>query len=245
MNDEVQDEGLPQETVTTCDAIAPESLHRDERGVVSVFFVFGLLALVLLIGVLFDTAKQTTRKVEMQGAADASAVTGGAYVARGMNLIVFNNCGMADILAVQVTIHAYLMAINYSNVIIKAICAGLKSNPYTAVFGQIWQTSWEIYYEFAHPIADEVDDFLSGSSGVGWETQRVIDGINQVLKPAIGPLAALHAVEFATDNGADRQFLLPQEADLLPTVPSLPLGSGTHQRIASRAADLFSILARL
>lgn len=237
MNDEVQGDGQPEDASTIGVPIPDESLHGDERGVISVFFVFGLLALVLLFGVLFDTAKQTTRKVEMQGAADASAVTGGAYVARGMNLIVFNNCGMADILAVQVTVHSYLMALNYSNVIIKAICAGLKSNPYTAAFGVIWETTWEIYYNVAHPITDEVDEFLSGSSGVGWETQRAIDVINQGLKPAIGPLAALHAFEFATDNGAERQFLLPQESDLVPTIPSLPIDRGPQQRIADRAED--------
>lgn len=216
-------------------AVEPEGLHEDQRGVVSVFFVFGLLALVLLFGVLFDTARQTTRKVEMQGAADASAVAGGAYVARGMNLIVFNNCGMADILAVQVTIHAYLMAINYTDIIVRAICAGLQSNPFTAAFGALWQESWEIFYNAVHPVVDEVDDFLSGDSGVGWEFQRAIDLLNQALDVAIGPLAALHAVEFATDNGAEKQFLLPQEAGLLPTVPSLPIDRGPEQLIAVRA----------
>lgn len=230
--------GGPEEPLATVDpAPVDASLHGDERGAISMFFVFGLLALVLLFGVLFDTAKQTTRKVEMQGAADASAVAGGAYVARGMNLIVFNNCGMADILAVMVTVHSYLMALNYTNVITLAICAGLESNPFTAAFGAAWQTAWEVYYNIAHPIAEEVDNFLSGSSGLGWDLMKTIDGINQVLKETIGPVAALHAIEFATDNGADRQFLLPQKSDLLPNVPSLPIDRGPQQRIAVRAED--------
>jgi hypothetical protein len=66
---------------------------------------------------------------------------------------------------------------------------------------------------------------------------RTIDGINQVLKLAIGPLAVAHAIEFAHDNGADREFLLPQKTDLLPTVPSLPIDRGPQQRIAVRAED--------
>src|ERR1022692_1695936 len=42
----------------------------------------------------------------MQGAADAAAVGGGAWMARGMNLMVLDNKGMADLLSVMISVHA-------------------------------------------------------------------------------------------------------------------------------------------
>jgi hypothetical protein len=209
------------------------SLHHDERGAVSVFLVFGVLALVLLFGALLDTARQTTRKVEMQGAADASAVAGGAWVARGMNLVAFNNSGMADVLAVMVVVHSYNMTLEYSNIVVTAICTGLESNPFTAAFGAAWRASWEAYYNATRAVVDPVDDFLQS---VGWDLMRAMDLVNQGLREVVGPMALAGAKQFAVWNGAQREFLLPRETDSFErTMPSLPIDRGPQQRIAVRA----------
>ena len=87
-----------------------EGLHREESGQVTFLFVFASVALVVVLAFIINTARQTSRKIEMQGAADAAAVAGATVMARGMNLMVFNNKGMADILAVMIDIRSAYQA---------------------------------------------------------------------------------------------------------------------------------------
>lgn len=56
----------------------------------------------LLVGVMFyvyNVGDQVNRRLEMQGAADAAAITGGGWMARNMNVVAMNNVGMAKMIA--------------------------------------------------------------------------------------------------------------------------------------------------
>jgi hypothetical protein len=214
-------------------------LHRDEGGQLSIFFAFSMLALVLLFGVLFNTANQTTRKVEMQGAADAAAIAGGAMVARGMNLIALNNNGMADILGFMVLIHSYRMTLAYGNIIITAIYEALIAGTFTAAIGAAWKAEWQILYNLWYNVMSAADDFLSGDSGVGWKIMTVLDYVNQVLVIAIPQAVGGSVVQYAQANGAANAILVPRETtnDFSDRTPTLPLDrpEGSHVRIALRA----------
>src|SRR5262245_50617175 len=78
------------------------AFHRDEGGQIIFLVLFSLFALVCLIALVVNTGDQITHKMEMQNAADAVAVSGANWVARGMNVISMNNVAMTDILAVIV-----------------------------------------------------------------------------------------------------------------------------------------------
>ncbi len=64
--------------------------------------ILALLSMSLLVGVMFyvyNVGDQVNRRLEMQGAADAAAITGGGWMARNMNVVAMNNVGMAKMIA--------------------------------------------------------------------------------------------------------------------------------------------------
>ena len=110
---------------------------KEERGQISVLFMFGMVTIVILAGLIFNTAKMTQRKIQMQGAADATAVATGAWAARGMNLVAFNNSGMAEVLSFMVVIHSgYQTAYIMVSAVLPAMSAALSAGlPWTAAVG--------------------------------------------------------------------------------------------------------------
>ncbi len=77
---------------------APRRRPRREGQVL----ILTLLSMSLLVGVMFyvyNVGDQVNRRLEMQGAADAAAITGGGWMARNMNVVAMNNVGMAKMIA--------------------------------------------------------------------------------------------------------------------------------------------------
>lgn len=61
-----------------------------------------LLSMTLLAGVMFyvyNVGDQVNQRLEMQGAADSAAITGGGWMARNMNVVAMNNVAMTKMLA--------------------------------------------------------------------------------------------------------------------------------------------------
>lgn len=74
-------------------------LHRDQEGTISIASVFGLLLLVMILGMVMNSTRQVDRKVKMQNAADATAWSGGTVIARSMNSLAFTNHLLFDVFA--------------------------------------------------------------------------------------------------------------------------------------------------
>ena len=74
-------------------------VHRDQGGSISLASVFGLLLLVMLLGMVMNSSRQIDQKVKMQNAADASATAGGVVFARNMNTLAFTNHLLSDVFA--------------------------------------------------------------------------------------------------------------------------------------------------
>src|SRR4030095_9198943 len=107
------------------------SLHKDQGGRISIFFVFGAVAFIFLIALIYNTASQSIRKIQMQGAADAAAIAGGAHAARELNEIADNNNMMSEILTVMIVCRSILQTIEVAK-------AEVSSVAYLAtVFGQV------------------------------------------------------------------------------------------------------------
>src|SRR5262252_3366221 len=86
-------------------------LHSDESGQVLWMFVVSALALVVLAALVFNSGKQVTRKMEMQNAVDASAVSGAMWMARGMNVISMDNVAMTETLGLIANLRAIKQSI--------------------------------------------------------------------------------------------------------------------------------------
>lgn len=74
-------------------------LHRDEGGSLSIVSVFALMMLVLLLGMVMNSARQVDQKVKLQNAADSATYAGGVVLSRSMNTLAFTNHLLSDVFA--------------------------------------------------------------------------------------------------------------------------------------------------
>jgi hypothetical protein len=61
--------------------------------------VFALLVLVMLLGMVMNSARQVDQKVKLQNAADSATYAGGVVLTRNMNTLAFTNHLLADVFA--------------------------------------------------------------------------------------------------------------------------------------------------
>jgi len=73
------------------------NLHGDQRGSISISSMFGLLILVMLLGMVMNSVRQVDQKVKMQNAADAASYSGGVVIARSLNSMAFSNHLLGEI----------------------------------------------------------------------------------------------------------------------------------------------------
>src|SRR5262245_62941942 len=90
------------------------SLHHDEGGRISIFFVFGTVAFIFLIALIYNTAHQSIRKIQMQGAADAAAIAGGTQAGRDLNDVANNNNTMSELLTVMIIFRSLLQTVEFT-----------------------------------------------------------------------------------------------------------------------------------
>ena len=216
--------------------------HRDESAQVTVFFLFACISAVLLLGFILNTAGQTSRKIQMQGAADAGAVASGVWVARGMNLTALNNKGMADIFSVMLVVRAVKLTAPQAQAIIAEMIAattaadvasfGTLSPEAAALIDQLSEE--EAYWSGLGAMMKGLDEELSNpESGTGWLLMGSLDRLNQTIKTTFPAVALLQTAQFANMNGADQlPYGLLRSGMLSPEqVPVLPLGRGKPERI--------------
>src|ERR1019366_3947839 len=66
-----------------------------------------------------NTGRQIARKVEMQNAADAAAVSSAVWIARGMNIVSMDNVGMTEALGLVANLQAMHVAWQVNEVILQ------------------------------------------------------------------------------------------------------------------------------
>lgn len=77
----------------------PVLVHREERGTIGIVSLFGLLLLVILLGMVMNAGRQVDQKIKMQNAADAATYSGGVVITRSMNTLGFTNHLLCDVFA--------------------------------------------------------------------------------------------------------------------------------------------------
>ena len=91
-------------------SVRPRCADPRRRGQV---LIVTLVAMTLLVGLLFyvyNVGDQVNKRLEMQGAADAVAITGATWMARNMNVVAMNNVGMAKMLSLVPILDAQPLA---------------------------------------------------------------------------------------------------------------------------------------
>lgn len=222
---------------------------RDERGQISVMVVLSVIPFVLLLAFIFNSAKQTIRKIEMQGAADSAAVASAVTTARGMNFMVLNNNAMAETLSLMTAVRCILNTARIMRVYVplkmvfvcvrcRFLCSSchnlIRAIPKWVRAASTWAT---------------IDRFINNeSSGVGWRLLYLLEGINKVVRTAFPFWSAYQARDYAQRNGANLDpvygFVLGGKSDTslslaglsvpLP-IPTFPVARGPEGAIAYRA----------
>lgn len=232
--------------------VDPSAFVRDERGQISVFVVLCIIPFIFFVAFIFNTAQQTTRKIEMQGAADAAAVAGAVTMARGMNFMVLNNNSMAEVLSLMIAVRSIR---NTTKIMV--IYVGAKAIVTCAAAAACLLLCVPITEECAELLAAEVtwiseanrwssiDGIINDSGGIGWRILSLLDGLNQIIKMTFPAWAVIQVSEYARKNGAN---LGPAYGLMLPgktaagvnfaglsaplPIPTFPVARGPEQAIA-------------
>jgi hypothetical protein len=191
---------------------------RDERGQVTVLFVLTALAFVLLLGFILNTASQTSRKIEMQGAADAAAIGGATWMARGMNLMVLNNKGMADILGVMIALRSAKQTSQAMPLVLAPIITALAGTVYGAPVAALLEKDL-LFYQGFNVTLTPFDERLSGEGGVGWKLMTALDKLNQGIKAAMPLTTEAEGIRLARFNGAEVAIVIGGADDFIPMFP--------------------------
>jgi hypothetical protein len=218
------------------------SPHKDQSGRISIFFVFGSLAFIFLIALIYNTAYQSIRKIQMQGAADAAAIAGGAQAGRDLNDIANNNNTMSELLTVMIVFRSLLQTVEV-----------IRDGLYTASGGsaitivgipeaiELFQMARTV--ESVAKVLRQVDKALSDPSrGAGWIAMKLLDDLNVGIKTDFPFWAEKDTGDFAQRNGADRGLhgvLIPRESPALDLLPCLPVARGRQVELIDRAEDTY------
>lgn len=171
---------------------APPDLLADERGQISIFFLLAAIPLIFLLALIFNTANQTAKKIETQGAADAAVLSGAVWEARGMNLLVLNNNAMAEVLSIMIVVRALKVTRRLTPLV------ALILAPVTA---GVFVIPARIGAAASFPI-DFVDMILNERDRLGWQALHILDRFNQVIRRVVPPIALFETYNYARLNSA-------------------------------------------
>jgi hypothetical protein len=227
---------VPGEAATAQEA----TLHTEESGQVMIIVVFGALAFILLIALIYNTATQTSRKIEMQGAADSAAVSAGVWTARGMNLMVVNNNTMVQVLSIMITVRAIVQTCQIMISIDEEIAAVAAATVVLSPVATVLNAD-VIWYKVVLTTFSYIDGALSS---IGWTVLTALDRFNQVIKEFFPALPTYNATRYAELNGADQYtpynplngILLPRKATAL-IFPIFPVARGPRNLLLDKALE--------
>lgn len=183
-----------------------QRLHSDESGQVLWLFVVSGLALVVLAALVFNTGKQATRRMEMQNAVDATAVSGATWIARGMNVVSMDNVAMTELLGLIANLQAIRQSIPINRIILETedgIADALMSNPFTAAAGialKIGVILGTLETDLVDAVSPLMQKLADPPNGVLWEFMRGLSGFSRAMTVAAPALAFVEGYNVGTKN---------------------------------------------
>jgi len=198
-------------------------LDRDEGGQISALAVLGATALACLLLWVVNTGYAATRKVQLQNAADASALSAGMVVARGLNVISMNNVTETQLLAVALVISALQQALPQGMQTLMAedaLCGPVV--PCHAFYAQ---------QMFAVEGLQAVASGLSAATPALWAAMSALGSVSQVVATTTPPMTLATAISIADQNAGALAMVLP----VVGVGPPFPVTKGTTRDLCSPA----------
>jgi hypothetical protein len=212
--------------------------HRDADGNAMIFVVIVLFTLVCFFVFTIHIGQRFTNKVEMQNAADAAAISGAVWKARGFNLISIMNVSMSECLALIIMFKAFDSTLKFTKVahkINKSVATACCSIPYSAAVCCPWKAVLTGY----EPILsgyDRVNDVMKKtwkSPKILWKVMSALKKVSQVVSYATSVIAYYDASRIAERNGADALVNVGgfgYHAVLWPYQYELPVKDGSFEQ---------------
>ncbi|NOY22111.1 MAG: hypothetical protein GXO70_01190 [Acidobacteria bacterium] len=191
--------------------------HKSEGGQSIVFVVLTLLFVVLFVFMVINTGDVTSKKMRMVTAADAVAVSGATWMARGHNSIAMMNVAQSQILAIIILLRSVDMTYDIANGIFIAlglVAKVLSAIPFTAAAG----AALEVYVDIGqnvinkplHEVMTEIKKILDkDGDGLLWKLEKALTTGETIVVDVIPFIAQIESIRIGIANEATFGFLYP------------------------------------
>jgi hypothetical protein len=198
------------------------SLHADEGGQITALAVLSAAAFACLLMLVINTGYATSGKIEMQNSADAAAVSGATWVARGLNVISLNNVTETQLLAIMLIVPALEKAAPLAETTLEVEQKACALLVYGApVCAAIIQAQIVILKGYRVFINAAVNAKLGERDGPLWKAMQLLSKISGVVGKTFYGVAVLEGNRIARQNGAEAGILIPAQFQL-----TLPVREG-------------------
>jgi|GEM_PF-6035366 len=186
--------------------------HSSKGGQISFLMVFGAVAFVSLLGLVVTGGHQTSLKVEAQNAADAAALSGGAWVARGLNVISAFQVIETQLAGAAILINALDQMIPITDRYLSALRIGYTACSFLPVCAALLKitTLQQSFWKFFRPLVRNVLAKLAKCpNGAVWWLIRSLAILREAVRIGFPAVAALAAYDVARLNRSKFGLLIP------------------------------------
>jgi len=223
--------------------------QRRCRGQVMIVVILGSLLLAGLVVYVVNVGDHVTRRVNMQNAADSTAISGATWMARSMNLVAMNNVAQTRMLALVPVLDSFPLSVKMAHeevgaweqcldrqlrlgVSDSALRQGLESlRVRMARQRDILAPLDELFNHGDFRMEEQTNWKLRGHSGPPphgtlWQAAESLDEFSQATAASAGRLSQLDASRFGELNDAGAAFIVP----VIPTLPAERKGFREFER---------------
>lgn len=207
-----------------------------ERGIVLMLTILAVILLAGMVMFVINVGRQTTRRIRVQHASDATAVAGAGWVARSLNTVAMNNVNIVRMLSLVNVLDAMPDSVRFTKEEHEFTLEALKGAvsrgiPDAWVSNQITDMQQELQAELnvlnplhtyfsSNDVSRQTFYEAPGGRGEFWKAMEAAYELNVATMENLGELAQLNAVRGGEINldqmdGSSTAFLLPVK----PTIP--------------------------
>jgi hypothetical protein len=202
-------------------------LHADEGGQISVLGVVAAAAFACMLLLVMNTGSTTSGKIELQNSADATALSGAAWMARGLNIISLNNVTQTQILAIILVIRALDSSIDPA---VKTLRAEYPLCGLLGAFSVGCKTALDLQISILNGLQNAIALLprdLAREGGPLWVSMRALSAMSSTVETTFPVIGEAEAIRIARGNGADVGVLIPARWTDKDGLPSLPAHDGS------------------
>lgn len=189
-----------------------DHLHRDEDGQISILVVFGAVLLVSLLGLVITTGDQVNQKVEVQNAVDAAALSGGAWIARGLNITSGFNLMQTQLVAGAILLKGLddalpiIQGIVFMQNVTSAACMPWPPCIAENVVSGIQLMVIGVLKPVVQGLASQ---FASCPGGLFWLTAKALEWVNSIVHSTFYLVALAESQNVGRGLGMDYALFIP------------------------------------